>query len=127
MSKDTTVREAIVTEILGELEVLLTRLEGLNNSLPDSTEVSISKIKMATEFSSRNFSALFEREIKSFDTRIKESLARFTRASEAIQNAAMIVDKRSHRFTILATTTGFASGFLGGVLAALALGNFLFK
>jgi len=123
----TTLREAMVAEALGELGDLLSRLEKVNETLPDSTEKSISKIRAALELASGNLTASGDKITKEFDAKLKESLENIRQVSKDTQNATRVVDRSAHRFAIFSAVIGFTSGILGGVLAALAFSNYFFR
>ena len=123
----TTLREAMVAEALGELGDLLSRLEKVNETLPDATEKAISKIKTAMELASGNLTASGDKIIREFDEKIKHSLESIRQASKDTQSAASVVDRSAHRFAIFSAVIGFTSGILGGVLAALAFSNYFFR
>lgn len=128
MPKDpTTMREAIAAEILGDINDILTRLEGVNKIFPESTEKTISKIKTAMELASGNLTASGDKITREFDAKLKESLANLRQVSKDTLKAASVVDRSAHRFALFSAIIGFASGILGGVLAALAFSNYFLR
>ena len=128
MSKEpTTMREAMVAEVLGDIGNLLTRLENVSKSLPEATEKAISKIRAALELSSGDLTSSGEKITREFDIHLKESLGNIRQVSKDVQQAAKLVDKSAHRLAIYSAIIGFSAGMLGGVLSALAFSNFFFQ
>ncbi|WP_156955813.1 hypothetical protein [Solidesulfovibrio alcoholivorans] len=123
----TTMREAMVAEVLGDIGNLLTRVESVNKALPDATEKAISKIRAALELASGDLTSSGERLTREFDVYLKESLGSIRQVSKDIQQAAKLVDKSSHRIAIYSAIIGFSTGIFGGILSALAFSNFFFR
>lgn len=119
MSGPQTMREALIAELIGDLDTLLTRTEEVKAALPlaaDSAARGITaageKMLAQTEQSANRLRAELARDAGSIAETVKKA------ASEA-NTAATIVARGGQRFALLALLTGLAGGVVGGTLAGL--------
>lgn len=111
-----TAREALIGELIGDVDALLARADALRTALPEAVGQSAARLEAA----GGRLRVDFERD--------GEALLRELRAvAREAEMSARIVDGSGRRFLLFALVTGFAGGIFGGALAGLALAQVLLK
>jgi len=126
MSSPQTMREALVAELIGDLDTLIARTEELKATLPRAADQAAQKIADSAdailkkvEQSSSQLRIDLTRDAAIIATSIQKS------TGEA-KAAAALVEKAGRRFALLALVTGLGGGILGGLLAGLAFAAHVF-
>jgi hypothetical protein len=127
MANVQTVREALVAELIGDVDTLLQRVEALRTTLPETGEAVAVQVKAAGMQAASDITGVSER-LKADLARQAETLRHnlYAVTSEA-HAAAQLVDGTARRFGRFALLAGFGGGILGGVLAGLALAAVVFE
>ncbi len=111
-----TAREALIGELIGDVDALLARTDALRTTLPEAVGHSASRIEAA----GNRLRADFERD--------GEALLRELRAVvREAEISARIVDRSGRRFLAFALMTGFAGGIFGGAFAGMLLAQVLLR
>jgi hypothetical protein len=111
-----TAREALIGELIGDVDTLLKRVDALGNALPDAAERSAARIEAAAS----RFKADIERDREAHLKALRQL------AAEA-KAAAWVVDGASRRFAALALLGGFGGGILGGALAGTLFAQWMLR
>lgn len=109
-----TAREALIAELLGDVDVLLKKAE----SLPGAMEAAANLVAAKIETSGDKFRNNFGSETDNFIKKLQPI------ATEA-QKAANVVDSAAKKFILLAFIAGLIGGTIGGSLAGLVLYYYL--
>lgn len=119
MNGPQTMRDALIAELIGDVDALLTRAETLRAALPDAAEKAASRVAAAGESAAQQIATNAER-VRGELARDMETLLKGVQkvAGEA-SGAAKVVDRSGRRFALLALLTGLAGGVCGGVVAGL--------
>lgn len=120
MSGPQTMREALIAELIGDLDTLITRTEELKAALPAAADKAADKVAGSAD-------AMLGK-IEQSASQLRADLARdagiiaqtVQKAAGDAQAAAAVVDKAGRRFALLALVTGLCGGLLGGLLVGLA-------
>ncbi len=126
MANPSTHREALIAELLGDIDTLLARLETLQASLPAAVDTAVGRVRGAGETAAGGLSLAGDRLLAGFDRHAAQTLQGVQTAAREAQAAARLVDHAARRFLVLATVLGLCAGVLGGILVALALNRSLF-
>lgn len=127
MANMQTVREALVAELIGDVDALIQRVEALRATLPEAGDAAASKVHAAGTQVTSDIAGVAER-LKVDLARQAETLRHnlYTATSEA-RAAAQVVDGTARQFGRFALLAGFGGGIFGGVLAGLALAVLLLR
>lgn len=109
-----TAREALIGELIGDVDALIARMDAVRMALPEAADRSAARIEAA-------------------GSRLRVDLARegetllqeFRKVAREASAAAHVVDGSSRRFVALALLVGFGSGILGGALAGALLAQWI--
>ena len=111
-----TAREALIGELIGDVDALMARVDALRTALPDAADRSAARLEAAAS----RLRGELERAV---EAHIKE-LRELTGEARA---AARVVDGASRRFVAMALLGGVGGGILGGALAGVLLAQGLFQ
>jgi ATPase subunit of ABC transporter with duplicated ATPase domains len=117
-----TTREALMAELLGDVGVLLDRMEALKVDLPEVAEDAAGKVKAVGDSSA----AAIRIATDQAEVRIADALSGIQTAAREARAAAGVVAGAARRFALLALLTGAAGGAVAGAVVALALSRSLF-
>ncbi|MFW1011717.1 hypothetical protein ACEV93_18635 [Vibrio parahaemolyticus] len=123
MGAPQTMREALLAELLGDVDALMQRLEELQTTLPAAADNAAGKVSDAGKAATDEFAqtaAKLRRDLVADSDVLRKELQGVTKETQA---AAKVVDQSARRFAIMALLMGLAGGVIGGVLAGLALAN----
>ena len=121
MAGPQTAREALIAELIGDVDALIGRAEALHSALPDAAEKAASRVAGAGQNAADDIiqaATALRRELTAEGDTLLKGLQGATKEA---QNAARVVDKSARRFGLMALLLGLAGGVIGGCLAGYAL------
>ncbi|MGR0626563.1 hypothetical protein ACTZIH_25975 (plasmid) [Escherichia coli] len=119
MSGPQSMREALIAELIGDVDGLINRLEGLQSALPEAAEKSAAKVSAAGDSAVRNMTATGEKIRTDFIRDADSVLKALQKATGEAQAASRVVSGSAKRFAALALVVGLSAGIIGGVLAGM--------
>lgn len=122
MASPNTAREALMAELLGDVGVMLDRMEALKVALPEVAEDATDRVRAAGDSSA----AAINSAIDQAEIRIADALSGLQATAREAKAAAGVVAGAARRFALLALLTGVAGGAVAGAVVALALSRSLF-
>lgn len=126
MANTQTMREALVAELIGDVDALLQRVEALRMTVPEAGTAAAAQVQAAGTQAAHDIAVASDR--------LKTDLARQAEAlrhtlysvTQEARAAANVVDGTAQRFGRFAVLAGFGGGILGGILAGLVLASVVF-
>lgn len=109
-----TAREALIGELIGDVDTLIARADALRTTVPEAAERAASRLETAGN--------RLRAELARDGEALHRSLREITREADT---AARIVDGASRRLIFLAVLAGFGGGIVGGALAGVALARWM--
>ncbi|EIJ6113775.1 hypothetical protein LJJ21_004738 [Salmonella enterica] len=126
MGSPQTAREALIAELIGDVDALIIRAEALRSALPDAANEAAAKVRHSGERAAEDIGAAaakLARELTGHGEKVVQGVQSAARDAQA---AAKVVDRSARRFALLAAAMGLAGGVLGGILAGLFLSRHFF-
>jgi len=121
MANTQTMREALVAELIGDVDALLQRVEALRTALPEAGTAAAAQVQAAGTQAAQDIAVVSDR-LKADLARQAETLRHtLYSVTQEARAAANVVDGTAQRFGRFAALAGFGGGILGGVLAGLVL------
>lgn len=125
MSGPQTMREALIAELIGDVDALMTRAESLRATLPEAADKAATRVASAGETAAQQIAIKAERVRADLARDMETLLKGVQRVAGEAQAASMVVDRSARRFALLALLTGLAGGVGGGILAGLFAARYL--
>lgn len=126
MSSPQTMREALVAELIGDLDDLLARTEALKTSLPGAADDVAKKVTASGDGIILRIEKVGTQLLADLSHESKTISETMQRAASDASGAAAVVDRAARRFALLALVTGMCGGVVGGLLVGMALAGKVF-
>lgn len=126
MANTQTMREALVAELIGDVDALLQRVEALRTTVPEAGTAAAAQVQAAGTQAAQDIAVASDR-LKADLARQAETLRHtLYSVTQEARAAANVVDGTAQRFGRFAVLAGFGGGILGGILAGLVLASVVF-
>lgn len=117
-SSPQSMREALIAELIGDVDKLITRTEELKSTLPD-------QLKVASRTTTGELTAAGEKLRNDFLRDLERVKRELQQTAAEAKEAAQIVHGSARRFAVLAMAAGLFAGALGGLIAGLLAANYI--
>lgn len=125
MAGPQTAREALIAELIGDVDALIGRAEGLHTALPAAADKAAARVEGAGRTAADDITEAATRLRRELTAEGETLLKGLQGATQEAQKAARVVDQSARRFALMALLLGLAGGVLGGCLAGFALAQHL--